>query len=225
MVVEEGEERESGGGDQPESGGDPIHTIDEVEGVRDDDNPKNRHRQAQETEFEVAVEGVGEARHAQSEEEDDNRRQDLDQLGRYSDGFEDVGEFLGQLALLAGVDGEPTKGAEKQDRSEALTLSSVHQAKGLEWRVVFIIWLTDGMFPNARVIEEDDDEGSGLEEERRLFYVAVTRAKDELYLLYPQMWPSSRSGDIMQRPSRFLDDFPAGLVEEWQVGGSTGLGW
>ncbi len=155
----------------------------------------------------------------------DNRRQDLDQLRRYSEGFDDVGEFLGQLALLAGVDGQPTQGAEKEDRSEALTLSSVHQAKGLEWRVVFIIWLTDGMFPNARVIEEDDDEGSGLEEERRLFYVAVTRAKDELYMLYPQMWPSSRSGDIMQRPSRFLEDFPADLVEEWQVGGSTGLGW
>ena len=113
---------------------------------------------------------------------------------------------------------------EKKDKSEAITLSSVHQAKGLEWRAVFVIWLTDGMFPNSRVIEEDDDEESGLEEERRLFYVAVTRAKDELYLIYPYIWPSSRTGDVMQRPSRFLEDFDSELGEEWEVG-SIGSTW
>ena len=80
------------------------------------------------------------------------------------------------------------------------------------------------MFPNARVIEEDDEEESGLEEERRLFYVAVTRAKDELYLSYPFMWPNSRAGDVMQRPSRFLDEITDELVEEWDVG-SAGAGW
>ena len=80
------------------------------------------------------------------------------------------------------------------------------------------------MFPNSRVIEEDDDEESGLEEERRLFYVAITRAKDELYLIYPYMWPSSRTGDVMQRPSRFLEDFDAELVEEWEVG-AIGSSW
>ncbi|MCP4847949.1 MAG: UvrD-helicase domain-containing protein [Verrucomicrobiaceae bacterium] len=154
----------------------------------------------------------------------DNRIQDLDQLKGYSAQFDDVSEFLGQLALLAGVDGGPESGGQRKDLSEALTLSSVHQAKGLEWRVVFVIWLTEGMFPNARVIEEDDDEQSGLEEERRLFYVAVTRAKDELYLSYPYMWPNSRTGDIMQRPSRFLDDFPDELVEQWDVG-SAGASW
>ncbi len=154
----------------------------------------------------------------------DNRLQDLDQLRRYSAQFDDVTEFLGQLALLSGVDGEPAPGERKKDQSEALTLSSIHQAKGLEWRVVFVIWLTEGMFPNARVLEEDDEDGSGLEEERRLFYVALTRAKDELYLSYPCMWPSSRSGEIMQRPSRFLDDFPGELAEEWEVG-SVGASW
>lgn len=154
----------------------------------------------------------------------ENRIQDLDQLRRYSAQFEDTSEFLGQLALLAGVDGGPASGEQRKDQSEALTLSSVHQAKGLEWRAVFVIWLTEGMFPNSRVIEEDDEEESGLEEERRLFYVAVTRAKDELYLTYPYMWPSSRTGDVMQRPSRFLDDFPDELVEQWDVG-SAGAGW
>jgi DNA helicase-2/ATP-dependent DNA helicase PcrA len=75
------------------------------------------------------------------------------------------------------------------------------------------------MFPNGRVIDSGDS--AAMEEERRLFYVALTRAKDELYLLYPQLNPRSYTGDIIQRPSRFLDDFPAELVEEWQVGGSA----
>ena len=154
----------------------------------------------------------------------DNRIQDLEQLKRYSEQFEDTAEFLSQLALLSGVEGEPTRNNEREDKSEAVTLSSVHQAKGLEWRAVFVIWLTDGMFPNSRVIEEDDDEESGLEEERRLFYVAITRAKDELYLIHPYMWPSSRTGDVMQRPSRFLEDFDAELVEEWEVG-AIGSSW
>ena len=154
----------------------------------------------------------------------ENRLQDLDQLSRYSIQFDSAEDFLSQLALLAGVDGGPSPAEQKKDHSEALTLSSVHQAKGLEWRAVFVIWLTEGMFPNARVIEEDDEEESGLEEERRLFYVAVTRAKDELYLSYPIMWPNSRAGDVMQRPSRFLDEITDELVEEWDVG-SAGAGW
>src|SRR5690606_21684001 len=101
---------------------------------------------------------------------------------------------------------------------ESVCLSSVHQAKGLEWKVVFCIWLADGMFPNKRVLEEDDTDESGLEEERRLFYVAVTRAKDELYLTYPQLWYGSFSGETLQYPSRFLDDIPPDLIEEWNVG-------
>ncbi|MEM9018513.1 MAG: 3'-5' exonuclease, partial [Verrucomicrobiota bacterium] len=62
---------------------------------------------------------------------------------------------------------------------------------------------------------------SGLEEERRLFYVAVTRAKDELYLTYPRLWHGSFNGDVLQRPSRFLNEIPTDLVEEWNIGG----GW
>jgi superfamily I DNA/RNA helicase len=67
-----------------------------------------------------------------------------------------------------------------------------------------------------RILEADDQDM--LEEERRLFYVALTRAKDELYLSYPMMNPKSYSGDIICRPSQFLDDFPQDLVEEWNVG-------
>ncbi|RPJ33555.1 MAG: ATP-dependent helicase, partial [Verrucomicrobiaceae bacterium] len=101
--------------------------------------------------------------------------------------------------------------------SDLVTLSSIHQAKGLEWQAVFLIWLVNGQFPNGRILEADDQDM--LEEERRLFYVALTRAKDELYLSYPMMNPKSYTGDIICTPSQFLEDFPQHLIEEWNVGG------
>ncbi len=147
----------------------------------------------------------------------DNRRQDIEQLQTYADRYNDIEEFLSQLALLGGVDGveqTPTGKNEAPDE-KGVTLSSIHQAKGLEWKVVFLVWLTDGMFPNARILDSDDWEQ--LEEERRLFYVAITRAKDQLYMTYPMMNPKSYTGDILQTPSRFLDDCPESLLEEWQI--------
>ena len=149
----------------------------------------------------------------------DNRRADLEQLMSFSENFDDIESFLEQLSLMGTVDGEPTGKKEAVD-PEQVTLSSIHQAKGLEYKVVFVIWLTDGMFPNGRIIEADDE--AMMEEERRLFYVAITRAKDELYLTYPQMNPRSYTGDVFQRPSRFLDDCPQEMMEEWRVGGG---GW
>ena len=96
---------------------------------------------------------------------------------------------------------------------EAVNLSSVHQAKGLEYHTVFVIWLTDGMFPSSRSLETRD----AIEEERRLFYVAVTRARDELYLTFPHMRLNAGYGEVFQRPSRFLKEIPTNLVEDWQV--------
>ncbi len=142
----------------------------------------------------------------------------LAQLERYSEKFDHLDEFLSQLSLLAGQDA--VGAARRESDKESITLSSIHQAKGLEWRAVFVVWLTEGMFPNSRVIEDDED-GGGLEEERRLFYVSVTRAKDELYLLYPLVWPAARNGDVLQRPSRFLGEIPSDFMEEWRVG----IGW
>ncbi|MFL6501750.1 MAG: ATP-dependent helicase [Candidatus Udaeobacter sp.] len=139
------------------------------------------------------------------------RREDLDQLAAFARQFKDVHEFLSQLALISNVDAEaaPAQGSEK----EAVNLSSVHQAKGLEFHTVFVIWLTDGMFPSSRSLDTRD----ALEEERRLFYVAITRARDELYLTYPHMRLSGGYGDVFQRPSRFLQEIPNDLVEDWQV--------
>jgi DNA helicase-2/ATP-dependent DNA helicase PcrA len=147
------------------------------------------------------------------------RRADIEQLCEYAGTFTDILELLAQLSLMSSADGEPT-GERNEPDHEKVTLSSIHQAKGLEWKAVFLIWLADGQFPNGRILEAEDLDQ--LEEERRLFYVALTRAKDELYLSYPMMNPKSYSGDVLCQPSRFLDDFPQDLVEEWQVGGGDG---
>jgi DNA helicase-2/ATP-dependent DNA helicase PcrA len=139
------------------------------------------------------------------------RREDLSQMAAFSQQFKDVNEFLSQLALISNVDAEvaPNQTADR----EAVNLSTVHQAKGLEFQTVFVIWLTDGMFPSSRSMDERED----LEEERRLFYVAITRAKNELYLTYPHLRLSGGYGDVFQRPSRFLKEIPNPLVEDWQV--------
>ena len=139
------------------------------------------------------------------------RREDLDQLAAFARQFKDVHEFLSQLALISNVDAEAAPG--QTNEKEAVNLSSVHQAKGLEFHTVFVIWLTDGMFPSSRSLDTRD----ALEEERRLFYVAITRARDELYLTYPHMRLSGGYGDVFQRPSRFLQEIPNDLVEDWQV--------
>jgi len=160
------------------------------------------------------LEGVYDEYLKASYENFENRRADIEQLSQYGGNFDDILDFLAQLSLMSSVDGQPT-GDKSEPDEEKVTLSSIHQAKGLEWKVVFLIWLVDGQFPNGRILEADDL--PMLEEERRLFYVAITRAKDDLYLTYPMMNPKSYSGDVICRPSRFLEDFPAELVEEWQV--------
>jgi DNA helicase-2/ATP-dependent DNA helicase PcrA len=142
----------------------------------------------------------------------EQRRDDLLTLENFARTFQDSVEFLSQLSLMATGSSE-TIAAEEED-SEKVTLSTVHQAKGLEWRAVFIIWMTDGMFPSGRSLESVE----AVEEERRLFYVALTRAKDELYLTYPCCWPTGSLEQQIQRPSRFLKEVPSELLEEWRVG-------
>lgn len=141
----------------------------------------------------------------------DARREDLNVLANYARQYESPQEFLDQLALMTSLESEAELGAARDD--EMVNLSSVHQAKGLEWQVVFVVWMTDGMFPSSRSLESDEN----IEEERRLFYVAVTRAKDELYLTYPHLRLNAGYGEMIQRPSRFLQEVPADLLEEWNV--------
>jgi DNA helicase-2/ATP-dependent DNA helicase PcrA len=142
------------------------------------------------------------------------RREDLETLQTFARQFDTVEDFLSQLALLGGLD-TPEQATTDSDR-EKITLSSLHQAKGLEWKVVFLVWLTDGMFPSSRSIEDP----GGLEEERRLFYVGITRCMDELYLTYPELRLGAGYGEAYQSPSRFLHELPDHLVEQWDVSGS-----
>jgi DNA helicase-2/ATP-dependent DNA helicase PcrA len=94
-----------------------------------------------------------------------------------------------------------------------VVLSTIHQAKGLEWHAVFLIHLLEGFFPSPRAL----DEAGGEEEERRIFYVAMTRARDELYLSYPIIRPGGYGASVVQQPSRFLQELPEDLYETWQL--------
>jgi DNA helicase II / ATP-dependent DNA helicase PcrA len=141
----------------------------------------------------------------------EQRRDDLTTLESFARTFENPVDFLSQLSLMA--TGETDGGRATANETEKVTLSSIHQAKGLEWRAVFVIWLTDGMFPSSRSVQSQD----AIEEERRLFYVAATRAQDQLYLTYPSYWANASPENRLQRVSRFLQEIPRELVEEWWV--------
>lgn len=140
-----------------------------------------------------------------------SRLEDLEQLAVFARQFETVEDFLTQLALLTNVEAEDEQPANRDD--EQLRLSTIHQAKGLEFDVVFIIMLCDGLFPSARSLESEE----GEEEERRLMYVAMTRARNELYLSYPLVRAAGNTGDMIQKPSRFLGEIPKELLEEWNL--------
>ena len=141
----------------------------------------------------------------------ERRLDEIQQLAEFAFQFGSVEEFLTQLALLTNVEAED----DPADDTEKLKLSTIHQAKGLEFEVVFVIMLCDGLFPSARSTESND----GEEEERRLFYVSITRAKNELYLCYPLMRGGfGASGvDTYQSPSRFLSEIPKALLNEWNL--------
>ena len=140
-----------------------------------------------------------------------NRLDDLEQLAAYAGQFAGPSDFLAQLALQTEL--EAAEGRKTDEDEDRLRLSTVHQAKGLEFGVVFVIMLCDGLFPSQRAVDSID----GEEEERRLFYVALTRAKDELYLSHPLLRFAQGGGNALQRPSRFLSEFPTDLVEEWNL--------
>ncbi len=144
----------------------------------------------------------------------DNFKQRLDdvrQLQEFARQFETVPDFLAQVSLMTSVDYSRSR---QEDSGDVLRLSTVHQAKGLEWNRVFVIMLCEGLFPLARCMAEP----AQLEEERRLFYVAVTRARDELYLSYPHMrYLRGGSGEMLQVKSRFLSEIPTELCEEWEI--------
>ncbi len=142
----------------------------------------------------------------------DKRLEDIEGLIQYLAKFDDLGDFLSEAALLTNLDAE----SEPMDASpeESLRLSTVHQAKGLEWPVVFILWLAEGLFPSGRALEESAD----ASEERRLFYVATTRAKDELRLCVPLARRNRDGSPTFYSPSRFVNELSSDLTERVRAG-------
>lgn len=134
----------------------------------------------------------------------EDRIQDVVALASQIVEEQSVAEFLSEVALMSNVDAENVD----PDRP-GIRLSTVHQAKGLEWPVVIIIWCDEDMFPSAKAIMEDQ-----APEERRLFYVALTRAKDELLLCVPSHRHLNSGGSIALFPSRFIKELPADLVSK-----------
>ena len=140
------------------------------------------------------------------------RLEDIEQVAGFAGQYDITEAFLSEVALLTNLDTDTKR--ENNPDPEQIRLSTIHQAKGLEFDVVFVMMLCDGLFPSSRAIESP----GGEEEERRLFYVAVTRAKTELYLSYPLLrYMHGSGGEAMQQPSRFLDEIDTSLVEEWNL--------
>lgn len=140
-----------------------------------------------------------------------DRWEDLQQLAIFSSQYKGLSEFLAEASLSEGFKAEV--GREDDGAVERLVLSTIHQAKGLEWEAVFCLGLADGQFPHYRVVDKPRE----MEEERRLFYVTVTRAKRHLHLIYPIMSRSASSGQVINRPSIFLREVDENLFETWQV--------
>jgi len=143
------------------------------------------------------------------------RLADLDQLEVIAAGYADRAAFLSALAL------EPPANTQDlavggDDESDALILSTAHSAKGKEWDAVFVIWAADGVFPMARTADKDDE----VEEERRLLYVAMTRARDQLYVTYPlHSYPSRTGADFSYgQLSRFLDPGVRATMQRVTIG-------
>ena len=136
-----------------------------------------------------------------------SREEDLIHLAAFSYRFNNMEDFLNELALLTNMDAG--EGFE-DEQDEKVVLSTIHQAKGLEWSYVFLIWCADGMIPLHRTLKERD----GEEEERRLFYVALTRAQDQLYLCCPALDYRRGEGNIVLSASRFIKEIETFSAED-----------
>ena len=139
------------------------------------------------------------------------RLDDLEQFAQFAQTYDSLPAFLEDVTLFNELSGEDVVAGEPDD--DRVVLSSIHQAKGLEWSRVIVMGLSEGRFPNYRSIATDE----GLEEERRLFYVAVTRARNELALVYPMLARDRYGVDVILEPSRFVAELPETVYERWTI--------
>ena len=139
------------------------------------------------------------------------RLDDLEQFAQFAQGYDSLRTFLEEVTLFNELSGEDVVPGDPDD--DRVILSSVHQAKGLEWSRVVVMSLSEGRFPSYRAAATPE----GLEEERRLFYVAVTRAKNEVALVYPMLARDRYGVDVILEPSRFIAELPDSVYERWTI--------
>ncbi len=139
------------------------------------------------------------------------REDDLKYLAHFSSSYQDLATFLSEAVLMTNADDR------REKSKKGILLSTVHQAKGLEWDYVYIVWLSEGFFPSYQSIDSDDD----IEEERRLFYVASTRAKKELVITFPMIDEKARNGILYLKPSRFISELDNTLYQFRDLSGRT----
>lgn len=140
------------------------------------------------------------------------REKDLDHFEYLSTQYSNLEDFISDLALEppdASVEGMYKKNSD----DEALTISTIHSAKGLEWDSVFIIGAVDGRFPSAYSFNSEEE----MDEELRLMYVATTRAKNNLYITYPVDMYDYSMNMVLSKPSRFLDGILDDILERWDI--------
>ncbi|MBI5576401.1 MAG: ATP-dependent helicase [Deltaproteobacteria bacterium] len=140
------------------------------------------------------------------------RLKDLDHLESLCARYRKLSDFLSEITL------EPPQAsvgdiAATEDEKDTLTLSTIHSAKGLEWKAVFILWVLDGKLPLSRVAENEEE----MEEERRLLYVAATRAKDLLVMTYPINIYERATGAVLSKPSRFVEEIRRGFLSRFTL--------
>jgi DNA helicase-2/ATP-dependent DNA helicase PcrA len=138
------------------------------------------------------------------------RTKDIETFGGIAERYRSINALLADMAIEPPVESVEDIAATGSE-DEFLTLSTIHSAKGLEWGVVFILWTLDGRFPPVRAFDTEES----LEEERRLFYVACTRAKERLFLTYPINIFDRETGMVLGKVSRFLDGLPEELTEKY----------
>ncbi|WP_045218819.1 ATP-dependent helicase [Desulfonatronum thioautotrophicum] len=137
------------------------------------------------------------------------RQAGLDQLQQIAAGFDDLDALLAELTLESPEEG----GDADAEPEDYVVLSTVHSAKGLEWKAVLVIDLVNGRFPSRHALEQSDD----LEEERRLLYVACTRARDHLALFIPSsVFNRFMGGSEPAEPSLFVRELPPNCYQEWR---------
>ncbi len=138
------------------------------------------------------------------------RKKDLEIFQNIVENYTSVDTLLSDMAIEPII--ESVVDVDATDKEEEyVTLSTIHSAKGLEWHSVFIIHAVEGYFPSARSIESLET----LEEERRLMYVASTRAKNNLFITYPMNLYDREAGMTLSKPSRFISDITPDLAEGW----------